>query len=58
MILGMTARTLSLAIEERRLNNSGSARPLNVDFWDFLYPFLVSFRVHHDVGYWVILCLS
>jgi hypothetical protein len=46
MLLGMTARALSLAIEERKKTLStaaGGAPGLNIDLWDFVYPFLVSF---------------
>ena len=41
MLLGMAARTLSLAIEQSRRGDN--IRQLNVDLWDFVYPFLVAF---------------
>src|SRR5262249_31563956 len=42
MIFGMAARTLSLAIEQRR-RAKGKPHELDIDVWDFVYPFLVSF---------------
>jgi cell division protein FtsW (lipid II flippase) len=46
MMLGMTASTLSQAIEERRRARQkrlGQGVSLQIDVWDFVYPFLVSF---------------
>jgi hypothetical protein len=47
MLAGMAARTLSVAIEQRRVAAStsadGSPPPVRLEAWDFLYPFLVSF---------------
>jgi hypothetical protein len=41
MLAGMASRTLSLAIEQSR--QSDGSRRVNVDLWDFVYPFLVAF---------------
>ena len=45
MIAGMVARTLSQAIEQyrKKLKRKGAPQGLDIDKWDFVYPFLVSF---------------
>jgi hypothetical protein len=45
MILGMVCRTLSQAIEQRRVLTVAdkSSHPIGIDKWDMIYPFLVSF---------------
>jgi hypothetical protein len=45
MILGMVCRTLSQAIEQRRVLTVAdkSTQPIGIDKWDMIYPFLVSF---------------